>query len=64
MKDIVGFFTIIGIYAIFITPFTLVFGIIRAIKEPDQDAMPFVVMAIISAYLIIVPIFGILLKTI
>lgn len=55
-------FTILGLWTIFITPLTLTVGIINAIKKPEKEAVPYIIMAVISAYLIIIPIIGILMK--
>ena len=41
--------------AAFITPLTLVLGIINAIKKPGDESRPYTIMAIVSAYLIIIP---------
>lgn len=62
MEGIFRFFLILGLYTIFITPLTLIVGVINAIKEPKEKAMPYIIMAIISAYLIIMPIMGILMQ--
>lgn len=45
----------IGELAMVITPLTLVIGIINAIKKPEEDAKIYKIMAIISSYLIIIP---------
>ena len=45
----------IGEISMIITPLTLVVGLINAIKRPKEEARWFTIMAIISAYLIIVP---------
>ena len=45
----------IGEISMIITPLTLVVGLINAIKRPKEEARWFAIMAIISAYLIIVP---------
>lgn len=53
----------LGMYTIFITPLTLIVGLINAIKKPKEEAMPYTIMAIISAYLIILPIIYMLEKS-
>ncbi len=45
----------IGEATLFITPLTLVVGIINAIKKEEKESKPYKIMAIISAYLIIIP---------
>lgn len=45
--------SMIGLYTLWITPFTLVMGIIYAIKKPEEEATPYKIMAVVSAYLII-----------
>lgn len=62
MEKIIDFFAVIGLLASFITPLTLVVGIINAIKKPKDEAKPYTIMAIISAYLIIMPLMRILLS--
>lgn len=62
MEGILRIFLILGIYTIFITPFTLVIGIINAIKKPKEEAKKYTIMAVVSAYLIIIPIMAILFK--
>lgn len=47
----------IGYWTIWITPLTLMLGIIYAIKKPKNEATPYIVMAVVSAYLIIFPLF-------
>ena len=59
MESIFSFVTALGISVIFVTPLTLIVGVINAIKKPDKEAKPYTIMAIISAYLIIIPIIGI-----
>ena len=51
LKFIVGFSSV----TMFITPLTLIIGIINSIKKPEGETKPYTVMAIISAYLIIIP---------
>ena len=53
--QLLNFISEICTVAMFITPLTLIIGIINAIKKPEEDAMPSKVMAVISAYLIIIP---------
>nr|WP_312578005.1 hypothetical protein [Sedimentibacter sp.] len=48
---------VIGYWTIWVTPLTLVLGIIYAIKKPENEATPYLIMAIVSAYLIILPLF-------
>lgn len=55
MGSILRFIADIGEITMFITPLTLVIGIINAIKRPKEEAYWFTIMAIISAYLIIIP---------
>lgn len=55
MIEILEFIGGIGELAVFITPLTLVIGIINAIKKPKGESKPYTVMAIVSAYLIIIP---------
>ena len=62
MESIFRFITILGMWTIFITPLTLIVGVINAIKKPDKEAVPYIIMAIISAYLIIIPIISILMQ--
>lgn len=62
MEGILEFITLLGLSVIFVTPLTLIVGIINAIKKPDKEAKPFIIMAVISAYLIIIPIIGVLLQ--
>lgn len=62
MESIFKLFLILGMYTIFITPLTLTVGVINAIKKPKEAAIPYTIMAIISAYLIIIPIISILMK--
>lgn len=48
---------IIGLGELFclITPFTFTIGIINAIKKPKDEALIYIILAIVSAYLIFVP---------
>lgn len=55
MMGILEFISNIGEFAVFITPLTLVVGIINAIKKPEGESKHYTVMAIVSAYLIIIP---------
>lgn len=55
MNSVLDFIAGIGEIFSFITPLTFVIGIINAIKKPDEEAKLYKIMAIISAYLIIVP---------
>ena len=57
MNQILEGIAIIGMYTIWITPLTLITGIIYAIKKPEKEATPYIIMAVISAYLIIFPLF-------
>lgn len=45
----------LGEVLMFITPLTFVIGIINAIKKDGEGSTVYKVMAIISAYLIIIP---------
>lgn len=45
---------LLGIYTIWITPLTLVMGLIYSIKKPEEEATPYKIMAVVSAYLIII----------
>lgn len=62
MEKIIEVFALVGLWTIFITPLTLTIGIIFAIKKPNEEAMPYTVMAIISAYLIIMPSMYVVIK--
>lgn len=53
MLEIINIIGIIGLYTIWITPFTLITGIIYSIKKPDNESKPYKISAILSAYLII-----------
>ena len=55
MYEILNFIDGIGELTVLITPLTLVIGIINAIKKPKGDSKPYTIMAIVSAYLVIVP---------
>lgn len=55
MGDMVELIAAIGEVAMIITPLTFVIGLINSIKKPKEEARWFIVMTIISAYLIIVP---------
>lgn len=54
--------SLVGMWTIFITPLTLTIGVINAIKKPEKEAMPYTLMAIISAYLIIMPLMSVVLS--
>ncbi|MBB6696498.1 hypothetical protein [Clostridium algidicarnis] len=51
MMEILKLMGGLGEIAVFITPLTLVIGIINAIKKPEKESTPYKIMAIISAYL-------------
>lgn len=55
MDKVWEFIAMIGMSTIFITPLTLIVGMIHAIKKPDKEATPYIIIAVISAYLIIIP---------
>lgn len=55
MGALLGFIAGIGELTMFITPLTLTIGIINSIKKPKGEDGGYKIMAIISAYLIIVP---------
>ncbi len=55
MIEILKFIASLGEISMFITPLTFVVGIINAIKKPEGKSKPYPIMAIVSAYLIIVP---------
>jgi len=55
MSVILEFITGVGELAIVITPLTLIIGIINSIKKSGAEAKIYTVMAIVSAYLIIIP---------
>lgn len=63
MEKAIELLAVIGVLASLITPLTLVVGIINAIKKPKEEAKLYTFMAIISAYLIIVPLMYTVLKT-
>lgn len=46
---------ILGIFTSLITPFTLIVGIVNAIKADKNESGKYMAMAVISAYLIIIP---------
>lgn len=52
LKAIAG----IGEFTMFITPLTFTIGFINSIKKSGKEAKTYKIMAIISAYLIFVPI--------
>jgi hypothetical protein len=43
----------ISLYTAWITPFTFTIGLIYSIKKPEKEALPYKIMAVISAYLIV-----------
>ncbi len=55
MSDILRFIAGLGEITIFITPLTFTIGIINSIKKSDKEAKLYKIMAIISSYLIIIP---------
>ena len=55
MISLLKFIADMGGITMLITPLTLVIGIINAIKKPKGESKPYTIMAIVSAYLIIVP---------
>ena len=55
MMGILKFIGGLGEVLMVITPLTLVIGIINAIKKDGNSSAVYKVMAIISAYLIIIP---------
>ena len=57
MDIIIKVIAAIGMFLSLITPLTFTLGIINAIKKPKEEAKGYVVMAVISAYLIIMPLF-------
>ncbi|MDF2673787.1 MAG: hypothetical protein K0R09_2052 [Clostridiales bacterium] len=62
MGEIIEFIARIGVMTIFVTPLTLIVGIVNAIKKPENESMPYTVMAVISAYLIIMPLFYLVIQ--
>lgn len=56
MVEILKFISGLGLLATIITPATLIIGIINSIKKTKNESVPYTIMAIISAYLIIIPI--------
>jgi hypothetical protein len=63
VDKIIELFALAGMWTIFITPLTLTIGVINAIKKTEKEAMLYTIMAIISAYLIIMPLVYVVLKT-
>ncbi|WP_411168189.1 hypothetical protein ACH36K_13785 [Clostridium sp. MB05] len=55
MSSLLKFIAGMGEITMFVTPLTLVIGIINAIKKPKGESKGYTIMAVISAYLIIVP---------
>lgn len=55
MMELLKFIAGIGEISVLITPLTLVIGIINAIKKPKEESTPYKIMAIVSAYLVIIP---------
>ena len=55
MWPLLEFIAHIGELTMFITPLTLTIGIINSIKKPKGEDVGYKIMAIISAYLIVVP---------
>ena len=55
MNEILKFIAELGELFVFITPLTLVIGIINAVKKQDEQSKVYTIMAVISAYLIIIP---------
>jgi len=55
MDKVLGLIILFGIYTIWITPLTFTMGIIYSIKKPEKEATPYKIIAVISAYLIIIP---------
>jgi len=56
MEFILKFIAGIGRFLCLITPFTLVWGLVNAIRRPEPEYKVYLVIAIISSYLIFVPI--------
>ena len=48
---------VIAYFTLWFTPLTLTLGIIYSIKKPENEATPYKIMAVISSYLIIIPLF-------
>lgn len=63
MDIIIKFFATIGIFLSFLTPLTFTIGIINAIRKPEEEAKQYVFIAVISAYLIIMPLFYVVLRS-
>ena len=55
MNEILKFIAELGELFVVITPLTLVIGIINAVKKQDEQSKVYTIMAVISAYLIIMP---------
>lgn len=55
MNTIFKFIAELGELLVIITPLTLVIGIINAVKKQDEQSKVYKIMAVISAYLIIIP---------
>lgn len=55
MNAILKFIAELGELFVIITPLTLVIGIINAVKKQDEKSKVYTIMAVISAYLIIIP---------
>ena len=55
MNEILKFIAELGELFVVITPLTLVIGIINAVKKQDEQSKVYTIMAVISAYLIIIP---------
>ncbi|MDZ5010714.1 hypothetical protein GNF77_17805 [Clostridium perfringens] len=55
MSSLLKFIAGMGEITMFVTPLTLVIGIINAKKKPKGESKGYTIMAVISAYLIIVP---------
>lgn len=55
MSSLLKFTAEMGEIAVIVTPLTLVIGIINSIKKPKEESKGYTIMAVISAYLIIVP---------
>ncbi|WP_312654304.1 hypothetical protein [Aminipila sp.] len=56
MEFIIKFIDGIGELLCLITPFTLIWGLVNAIRRPKSEYKIYLVIAIISAYLIFIPI--------
>ena len=55
MNEILKFIAELGELFVIITPLTLVIGIINAVKKQDEQSKVYTIMAVISAYQIIIP---------